>query len=32
MMKVWHLDKQAWVEFKKWMLWCDVINTKGVKE
>jgi len=30
-MKVWHLEEQSWVVYKKWMRWCPYINTKGIK-
>jgi hypothetical protein len=31
MIYVWHLDKQQWIPYKKWMSWCPDINTKGLQ-
>lgn len=29
-MKVWHLEKQEWVTYERWMRWCDDIVTRDV--
>jgi len=29
-MKVWHLEKQEWVAYQRWMHWCDDIVTRNV--
>jgi len=31
-MKVWHLERQEWVIYQKWMRWCPDIVTRYVRD
>jgi len=31
MIEVWDMDKEMFVDFKKWMIWCPSIVTKHIK-